>query len=270
MKRLVVAYRDNDLFHKYVPEILELLPQQEVMIEKIVFSPQTDVKEIRSTLVKRLTIIKGPFSYLSDNTCTIRNLESEGLLNRCYSDASPEIRIRRSLTLDDCFCLVADKMFSRQDFTSIFCRLAKSICENPSQIYVVERNITDHLWGMCRDGQHLVKTTFAGSRYKFAQHIKGILEKLYPHTKVYVKETLESAIRGAVQSCNENTLLVADRHCGIYDEMKDARDITTWPYNFKLFCLPFENAVFHLMTLGKIKQDFDVKALYKEIFADIL
>lgn len=271
MKKLIVAYRDNDLFRKYIPDMLSQVPSG-IDIEKIIFPARTDIDDIEKELTTKLKEIEVPFLYLSDRTCTIF-LNDEALRRKCQDGEINIIGYQGGL--DEGFSQIVKEIFETRDFVAIFKNIAKTISKEPSVIYVIVDGIADHLYRGFQDADELFAEYRRSPRnpidpYKFAEFLKGILEGLYPGIEVRVKKDILAFFYADPFDQEHNVLLVADRHC---DSSKDAErgphGINTFGPKKKLFLLPFENAIAHLIMIGRIGgEELDSSVLYERIFAE--
>ena len=109
----------------------------------------------------------------------------------------------------------------------------------------------DHLYDFS-DAEKL-KVRYRGRKLDFTEFIKSTIQKVYLKAEIIViSEPLVTH-----DKINQKVLWIADRHCGI-----DYKSHS----NIKLLLLPFESAVSHLITLGKMEEKFDPQELYDKIF----
>jgi|GEM_PF-6451471 len=245
-EKLIVAYRDNSLFRKYVSGILAKLPQG-VEVEKIVFPEGTEKEEINRKMKEVFNPFPDNTAYLSDMTCNEAQLKEFGIPLEAYQE-----RNRRNFMqfrhLDSAFSELTENLFVNLEATEIFKKIAFAIIQEPTRVFLVEKKIDDHPRGLAPN--------------KWSE----LLNELYPAAEIFFVENLSEAL----QQCkdDERALIIADRHCGIKVEM-NYQSISTWPYKARVFVLPFETALGHLAGLGVIDEPFDVDKLFDLIFENI-
>lgn len=263
MKKIIVAYRNNALFQEYVPGILAQIPAG-VEIKQNVFPAGTNPSNIREKLESSLREEEIPFVYLSDFTCGLFRLKCEALLQK---ERNKGIVYRY---LDEAFYKIVQKMYKSRDFSQIFKAIALATSKNPSVVCVVVDNILDHLYGF-KDASKMMNKyghrALSPDPVLFAEFILGVLKETYREVEICAEQTLKSALFRYGE--DENAIIVADRHCGIYEEMSDYMNIASWQYKARLFILPFETTVHHLVQQDKLEEKFDISALCDVIFDKI-
>lgn len=246
MKKLIAAYRENDLFVKYMPEVIGLL-SKEITTEKFVFPAGTDVAQLRENLESALKDEKG-FVFLHDTTCD------------AFSKETRKEREIRAYNLDEIFSDCASKavreVFGKEtnkeeSFLAGLKKLAKLVHTNPTNIYIVEDHLADHFRYIHYEKRDNQTISLA---------LKKVLKEVFPVAKIAIVSSYADAVKRCAN--NQDAMIVVDRHC---DVMENDMDITQWPHKTKLFMFPLENAANHLFELKKLSASFDAEAIFKEI-----
>lgn len=266
MEKLIVVYRNNDLFEKYMPAILSHVPIS-FLVEKIVYPAGTELSHVAADLPGKFP--HEEFYGLFDRTCDevlrkVSGAEWEKLGH--VTEYGDPVSWKKLKTIDELFWEATKKIIgvdgytpgSEEGFELGFKRLLGFLCESePPSIFVVSRCVTDHLSGELRE-KYRGGLSREDDEDRFVSFLEGALRELYSSAVVKVVRECSETEKG------EGVLIVADRHCRITD-IDTLWDITEWPHKAQLFLLPFENAIAHLTTLGKLAEQFDAQALYNDL-----
>lgn len=254
MNNLIVAYRDNDLFHEHIPAILELIPRETLVRRQFVYPAQTQEQDIYKELVPALIAEPAPFLYLSDWTCSIYNLQfsdSEKQLNtRIHKE-----EIKELIRLDSAFGAAISRIIGN-DFAEALKKLAKLSLASPTAIFIVARRISDHV---SLDGEMGEKYSL-GNEKKYIALIQSVLKGAYPDIPIEVKATAEKA-QDDSEKLGE-VLVIVDRH--------DYKGTYGWQWSPQTtqLLLPLSSGTDHLVRSGKIKACLDPADVYREIFKE--
>ncbi len=254
MKKLFVAYRNNNLFQNYVPAILGHLPR-EVVIEKVVYPAGTDRSEIIADLPSRLPTNE-KFLCLFDRTC-------EHAAYKVERDYRAELVILHH-SIDELFNNVAKKLFDTRTEEGIrlgIVKLVGLLCdESPSAVEIISRSLTDHMYHKSfekyqagGDGEDARGIT--ANERGMAEFLSNVFKEMFPSVSVDVQPYPSSHY-------GEGTVVVADRHSLSSDI---CWDIDGWSHGAKLLLLTFENAIAHLTTMGRLAEQFDTKSQCGEL-----
>jgi hypothetical protein len=272
MPKLIVVYRDNDLFSTYVPAILERLPR-EVEVKTYIYPAGTDPSDILDDMSEKIPAEQPPYMFLSDWTCSP---EQRG--NEIAAEALGNSQVRKLERLDMRFRRITERAIGK-DFVPALQNIVKSFNTSPGEICVVEQSLCDHLDGydeLKKEFGHGVNPYRPPKTQELAAYIKDKLEQAFPGVPVSVapkfEEIFEEKARETGRKARQQIdfpepIIVADRHaCGIAVMEPDGLGI--WEH-LTVLRLPLYNAVHDLVTMGKIGGQFDHDQIYQEIFAGV-
>lgn len=269
MKKLVVVYRNNELFEKYVPVILSHVPV-DIIIEKIVYPAGTQKEVIAADLLPRLRAITEPFYYLSDLTCS-HGGSRFGVYETLNQKGNMVTVIK---TLDKIFkeevnlVMIGGENFaaSEDNLKITSAKLINLITDDmpPSRFIIVTSHIADHLSRELSEkyGESVVKNRPPDEK-GFVTFLTTVFNQIYPTADVVQVEQFSQIKQ--LDFNNATTVIVVDRHHPFFMSNSSLDDITKWCYTAKLFMLPFENTLMHLKQLGKVRIEFDGQSLFNRL-----
>lgn len=255
MKKLLVVYRDNVLFGKYVSKILDLLPKN---IEKteIIFPVGTlgkvmhsEIKKIAENADLQNTIL------LHDTTCYKSTMFMNGLdCNKWY----------KHVNLDEIFSQYLENIsWPNKSVKSILAEMLKMFGQFKHFIIVLD-SLTDHNGDYGREGKMFCEElgtsygrddTYKDER-KIAELIKNIISENFSsaQTEIIAQHKVADLVSG---STAEDTALIFDRHVDAL--LKNKFPVTS-------VILPLSNMYQCLIEAGKFDNDFDISKLYEMCF----
>jgi hypothetical protein len=239
-KKLIVAYRNNPLFRKYLPSILDSL--QTIAVKRIVYPESTSREEIDTRVERELFDEPGPFAFACDRTCSSwrgkpRNAE----------------RISRALWIDELFGTAASKFLGGRDFAENLTLVTRLTLEEPKRIFIVRDSLADHV----------NSEEFYRRPNRFAREIKRILTAIYPMAVVSEVDSLDSP-----EFTNDapDDLIIVDRHHRYQGEYRNV----SWTRQASVVTLPLEEAIEDLILQGKVEGVFDPAAEFSQAFQKLL
>jgi hypothetical protein len=249
MTKLVIAYRDNKLFAKYVPQIALLLQDEGCEVQTIVFPAETQSKDIRAAL--RSSVVLTTDLILPDWTCSI-------LLPFCVWD-KPERSLRGDensndfMTLDAYLCWTTKEVvrgkkleewgIGSEDATKgvlkqIVADALQHGAPNPQKIVIAQADLFDHL--------HLnYDRTKRTSDPLSTDSVVGWFQELFPNATIQLVSEASAP--------EPNSWLVADRHHVQENTLRHWRSRN--PSMGLVFRLPLETAAQDLANLGLLSLD---------------
>ena len=156
---------------------------------------------------------------------------------------------QEEIFLDELFSIQVENCSSGNTMDDNFVWCAKQIADGKpiKSVVVVENCIGDHS---------------INGRRPCIDWVKDQLTGLFSGATVEVVETLDEAL---VLADNPETLLVADRHCGVKKVMSREdgwyNSLNNWEYSSMLYMLPPETCVGHLINRGVVDFEFDLEEM---------
>jgi hypothetical protein len=256
MSKLIVVYRDNDLFSSYVPQILGRVPKG-VEVKTYIYPVGTNPVAIANDMATKIATEQPPYLFLSDWTCSPYQLKGMPI-----ADTLTNPQVRKLERLDYHFQQATRRSFG-EDYALALQKIAQAFVTELREICIVEQSICDHL----EEYDDLYEQFGLGSgpdrQARFAAYIKSKLEEVFPQVPTNVAARFDQSIEELARKTN-SVLLVADRHASGYAVMSPDRWL--WKH-LTLLRLPLSNAIGDLVMMGKIGAQFDTEQLYQQIFA---
>ncbi len=242
MKELLVMYRNNNLFSKYVPQILALLPS-DISIRKVILPQGTSREEIVQKQKEIASTVSNVTYCLTDQPCEFKYNEKIRLYPMTH-------------TFDSCMNKQVKMIYKENTFEAIFPKIAEELIPHPKEIIIVKEKICDHLWGFSNEND------FRGGAKDpetFIKCITNLLSLKYLDIPIKIVDSPSEAM-----NCPETTLVIADRHS--LNMMGTDIDFWTARSKAKLLMLPLEDSAALLHQIGSATHEFNVKEMFEKIF----
>lgn len=245
-----VAYRENELFLKYLPGILEGLP----IAGKFVIPQGTDLKDCKDAFIAAAdaALANGATYFLTDGTCSGYHYMDLTGRRRIKGKESYQINI----DFDGIFRNEIERWLGSNPTADNILWFAEQITTGRTvdKVVIVADRIKDH--GFVGNTPLTMGKTEEG--------LQEILSKRFPDADVQIVKDLQAAMAFADE---ENTMLVLDRHCGIKELMLDERgyqiytSLGNWKHASMLYMMPFETCADQLMERGTFPYRFDTEKM---------
>ncbi len=254
MKKLIVTYRDNELFSSIVPKLLALIPRG-VEVEKLIFPQGTPVAEMTEPIKALLKGVTGPTIYLSDQTCSTNYSDLYYAVEAEFKAARSK-GFRSAHPLDFLMSLVVNKMFDTKTFAETFKKLYEAMAKGISQVIIVQELLNEHRYG------YSDVETFGETTYTMCNGIKRFVNEVDPEVTVIIVGNV--AIAKKIGGDSASTMIIANRHTEAMEDHK-------WPYQAKLFLLPFESTMGNFSTEDNpFGKELDVQDMYNCLIKNII
>ena len=241
-------YRDNNLFSKYVPQLLE---EGFEIVGTFIVPAGTDYDSVEEEAIVALKSMqgKGVKIIITDDTFwkVARNHRPSGelvSLNYLFASQTREI-VPEAASPEQLITWFAQQLTSGHA---------------PRRVIVVKDCICDHKYI-----SYELMDELMGDDERAGWIIKHF-ESIFPEAEFSIVAKLDDALSCANDA---ETLLVADRHCGIKDIMRKERgwydSLNNWPYACRLYQLPLETCMENLISVGLTDFRFDVQKMRESI-----
>ncbi|OIO48270.1 MAG: hypothetical protein AUJ34_03420 [Parcubacteria group bacterium CG1_02_41_12] len=252
---IFLAYRNNRLFQKYVPKIIEGFP----IAGTFVLPAGTELDDKREEYINAVNSAteKGATMFLDDHTCMRYHYEEYTGGNLQWGEDEFEIH------LDWSFRSQIESWTGNRSAMENIAWFAKQVANSQpvNKIVIVVDRITDH--SFAGDGGNDLRNC---KKLETASRISTKMSEAFADAEIISVLHLEEALEYANNPC---IMIVADRHCGIYQIAADAKhnyeEYGGWPYPCMLFLLPLESCAARLIDRGDFSFNFDCEEIREKI-----
>lgn len=242
--RFFIAYRDNGLYRRYMPELVKGLD----IVDTFTIPQGTEFADMQEAAIRAAdrAVSNGATCILSDWTC----------YRLTYAAKWDEPRFENKASLSSLFYEQIEKWYPDNTVADNFLWFGKQLIgqRTVKRFVVVWDHLRDHIFAG-NDRQEM----YAPER---GDWLAGLLKEAFPEASVLVVRYLDDAYEFFQ---DPEALIVADRHCTKFDMPDLASDLGVWPHAAMIYLLPFETTNSLLVNAGLCDRDFDIPAMQAKL-----
>jgi len=252
MRKIFLTYRQNELFDKYVPQILDGLS----IVGTFIIPAGTEVLDVKDEYSQKLSTLSecGVTHIIHDDTCSPWDFLSDSSLHEYRN---------KIVRLDRLFSSQIYKWIGRQTVADNLKWFASCVANGKpvKKVVVVKKSINDHDCAGEEDISHP-----RGMQGFVAEKVGEVFK-----AESVMVDTLKEALEFAHEV---EAMIVADRHSGIKEVMprsgKWYDSLSNWPHQCMLFILPFETCAKQLIDRGTFPYSFNVDEMRDEVLMQLV
>ncbi len=238
--KLFVAYRNNSLFSRFVPELLEGLE-----IEKTFIIPAgTSLQDVKGELTAACSNLESTH-FLTDSTCRPYNI---GRVIK--QNLSSKVEIKLDSLFEHEVYIWTEGHNSSENI--VWFTEHVSMGNEIKRIVIVRDCICDHGFGRSEEDVVIWISEQLANRFSVQPEVVKTLDEAMP----FLDES--------------ETIIVVDRHAGLKDLMKvdgehGYHSLDNWRYKSMLLTLPFETCAEQLISRGAFEHSFNIDRMRESI-----
>lgn len=264
MTRIILAYRDNTLFRRYIPAVLDALTANGNTVETLVIPASVSADDALKQAREFLSQQQESGLYVSDKTCSCEygwGIASEN----CERLEMP----RQRAILDELFASLVNDQLKVSTFEEGIKKVLEmySVDRKIDKVLMVEGNIGDHIQGdASSDAQFLraaASQMMTDARVSWNRFFVDMFERHINNAIPGIEVIRYPTYKSAVPHCEELTtsLMVTDRHSEGFPGYREPLP-SCWD---RIVVLPLADAVANLVKAEKLEATFDPDQICEKI-----